>query len=81
MEQEHERRWVAAVAETLRSERGIAKLSQAEAARRAGIARTSYRLYEEGERQPDMIQLVEIAQAYGVRLSHLVGEIERRAKV
>jgi transcriptional regulator with XRE-family HTH domain len=73
--------WIAAVAATLRAERGAAALSQAEVSRRTGIARTSYRLYETGERQPDMVQLAEIARVFGVRLSSLVVEMERRSRV
>ena len=69
-----------AVADTLCAERGIAKLNQVEAARRAGIARTSYRLYEQGERQPDAVQLAAIAEAFGISFAHLLGEIDRRAQ-
>lgn len=80
MEQEATARWEAAVADTLCAERGIAKLNQVEAARRAGIARTSYRLYEQGERQPDAVQLAAIAEAFGISFAHLLGEIDRRAQ-
>lgn len=80
MEQNTEARWVQAVAQTLRAERGIAGLSQAEAARRADIARTSYRLYEEGKRQPDTVQLVVISRAFGVSLGYLISEMQRRAE-
>lgn len=79
MEHIEEAKWASAVAETIRAERGVSKLSQAEVARRARISRSSYRLYEEGERQPDAVQLASIAQVLGVRLSYLVSEIERRA--
>lgn len=80
MEQEATARWEAAGADTLCAERGIAKLNQVEAARRAGIARTSYRLYEQGERQPDAVQLAAIAEAFGISFAHLLGEIDRRAQ-
>lgn len=80
MEQVDRDRWAAALAATLRAERGVARLSQAEVERRTGITRTSYRLYEEGKRQPDMVQLAVIAEAFGVSPLRLVREVERRAK-
>jgi len=80
MEQETERRWALATAETLRAERGIAQQSQAETARLTGITRTSYRLYEEGIRSPTAVQLAAIAAAFGIPCSKLLSEIERRAK-
>lgn len=80
MKQIDAKKWEAAVASTLRAERAVAELSQVQVSQRAQIARTSYRLYEEGKRQPDAIQLAAIAAAFGVRFSYLIGEIERRAK-
>lgn len=74
-------RWVAAVAATLRAERGVAGFGQAALARRAGISRSSYRLYEEATRNPDVLQLAQIAEALGVPFSHLMAEIDRRASV
>lgn len=73
-------RWTAAVAAALRAERAVAELSQAQLSERAGIARTSYRLYEEGKRSPNVMQLIAIAEVLGVRFSTLMGEIERRAQ-
>lgn len=72
-------KWKAAVASTLRAERAVAELSQARVSELAQVARTSYRLYEEGKRQPDAVQLAAIAAAFNVRFSYLLGEIERRA--
>ena len=79
MEQGEEARWREAIAATLRAERGIAGFSQAEMERRTGITRSSYRYYEKAERLPDMVALAKIAEALGVSLSRIVGEIERRA--
>lgn len=79
VERDEEMRWVAAVAATLRAERGVAALSQAEAGRRAGIARTSYRLYEEGKRQPDVVQVARICEAFGIPVPYFVSEVARRA--
>ena len=79
MEHDKEVRWGRAVADTLCAERGIAKLNQVEAAKRANIARSSYRLYEQGDRQPDAVQLAAIAEAFGISFTRLVSEIARRA--
>jgi len=80
MEREEEQRWIDAMSATLRAERAIAGCNQAELARRTGIARTSLRLYEEGRRQPDVIQLAVIADALHITVGHLVAEAERRAR-
>ena len=79
MEQELQQRWAEAVAATLRAERGVAGLSQAEVERLTEISRSSYRLYEEGKRQPDAVQLARIAEASRISWLDLVSEIERRA--
>ena len=79
MEQEKEDRWREAVAETLRAERAIAGLNQVQISEVTGIARTSYRLYEQAKRNPDAVQLASIAEALGIPFSHLLSEIERRA--
>lgn len=78
VERTEEEKWIAAIAATLRAERGVAGLSQAEVSRRTGIARTSYRFYEEGERQPDVLQLAAISEAFGKPLSELIAEVVRR---
>lgn len=78
MEQDEADRWVAALAATLRAERGVAGISQAAMERITGITRSSYRLYEQGVRQPDMLQLAKIAEALRIPLSRLVSETERR---
>jgi len=80
MEQHEAQRWANALAATLRAERGVAGKSQAEVERLTGISRSSYRLYEEAKRQPDTVQLVRIAEAFGVSWLYLLGEVERRAK-
>ena len=79
MEQQERALWAQAVAASLRAERGVAGLSQAEVERLTGIARTSYRMHELGTRQPDVVQLAQIAEALRIPLSRLFAEIERRA--
>ena len=51
-------------------------LSQAEAAKAAGIAINSLRLYEAGSRQPNIEQLENIAHALGVQLTDLISITE-----
>lgn len=80
MEQSLKDTWAEAVAAALRAERGVAGISQAEVERRTGITRSSYRLYEQGERQPDVVQLAGIAEAFGIPFSRLMFEIERRVE-
>lgn len=77
---EKERRWLRATADALRAERGIANLSQAEMARRTGISRSSYRLYEDAVRSPTAVQLALIAATLGKSFGSLLAEIERRAE-
>ena len=79
MEQEKAQRWAKAVADTLKAERGIAGFSQAEVERVTGISRSSYRRYEDAERQPDAVQLAQIAEAFGISMVHLISEVQRRA--
>lgn len=81
MEQRELERWAQAVAAALRAERGVAGLSQAEVERRTGITRTSYRLYELGKRQPDVTQLAQIAEAFGISFSRLMAAIEQRVEL
>ena len=76
----NEEGWARATGHTLRAERGIANLSQADVSRKTGIARTSYRLYENGERSPTAVQLATIADTFGISFTKLLAEIERRAK-
>ena len=80
MERKDQEKWIAAMAATLRAERGDAALSQAEVERRTGITRTSYRMYESGRRSPDALGLALIAEAFGILPSRLISEAERRFK-
>lgn len=51
-------------------------ISQIEAAKAAGIAVNSLRLYEAGSRQPNIEQLQNIAHALGVQLMDLINTTE-----
>lgn len=78
MEQRRLARWAEAVAETIRAERAAARLSQAELAERAGIPRITYIRYETGERKPNVVQVAQIADALGMRLSSFLQRVEDR---
>lgn len=73
-------RWAEAVAETIRAERAAARLSQAELAKRASIPRVSYIRYETGERQPNVVQVAQIADGLGMPLSSFLRRVEARVQ-
>lgn len=79
MEHEMVARWEAALAETLRAERAAAKLTQVELAAKAGIPRVTYNRYETGERRPNVVQVAQIADGLGMKLSTFLGRVEARA--
>ena len=79
MEQNERQLWAEAVAATLRAERAVAGLDHAAIARLTGIARSSYRFYEQAARNPDVVQLAMIAEAFGVTFAYLMSEVDRRA--
>ena len=78
MEQEVAARWTAAVAETIRAERAAARLTQAELARKAGLPRVTYIRYETGERQPNILQVAQIAEGLGMSVSTFLRRVESR---
>lgn len=49
--------------------------------RLTGIARTSYRLYELGDRMPDIPQVAMIAEALGITIDRFTAEVARRVQV
>lgn len=71
-------RWHEAVADTLRAERAAHKLTQAELASKAGIPRITYIRYETGERRPSVVQLAQIANAFGVDFVELARRVRQR---
>lgn len=73
-------KWDDATAATIRAERAGARLSQAEVAKRAGLARVSYIRYETGERKPNIAQVAAIAQALNIPFSTFIRRIEDRVR-
>lgn len=60
---------------TLRKER---KLRQEDMAKQLGIARTTYAMYEQGNREPDYNTLIKIATFFEVSIDYLLGTTEMR---
>ncbi|MEF7658509.1 helix-turn-helix transcriptional regulator [Bacillus thuringiensis] len=59
--------------QTLRKER---KLRQEDMAKKIGIARTTYAMYEQGNREPDYNTLIKLATFFGVSIDYLLGTTE-----
>ncbi|MDA2518995.1 helix-turn-helix transcriptional regulator [Bacillus cereus] len=60
---------------TLRKER---KLRQEDMAKQLGIARTTYAMYEQGNREPDYNTLIKLATFFEVSIDYLLGTAEMR---
>ncbi|ANV74332.1 transcriptional regulator (plasmid) [Bacillus thuringiensis] len=60
---------------TLRKER---KLRQEDMAKQLGIARTTYAMYEQGNREPDYNTLIKLATFFEVSIDYLLGTTETR---
>ncbi|HDR8183708.1 TPA: helix-turn-helix transcriptional regulator [Bacillus thuringiensis] len=58
---------------TLRKER---KLRQEDMAKQLGIARTTYAMYEQGNREPDYNTLIKLATFFEVSIDYLLGTTE-----
>ncbi|MBD8075416.1 MULTISPECIES: helix-turn-helix domain-containing protein [Bacillus cereus group] len=59
----------------LRKER---KLRQEDMAKQLGIARTTYAMYEQGNREPDYNTLIKLATFFEVSIDYLLGTTEIR---
>lgn len=60
---------------TLRKER---KLRQEDMANQLGIARTTYAMYEQGNREPDYNTLIKLATFFEASIDYLLGITEMR---
>src|SRR4051794_41393484 len=61
--------------EVLRSRRVALGLSQAELAERAGVSSRQLARYEAGEQQPVLSAAVALAEALGISLTQLAGQV------
>ncbi|PFI17421.1 helix-turn-helix domain-containing protein [Bacillus cereus] len=59
----------------LRKER---KLRQEDMAKHLGIARTTYAMYEQGNREPDYNTLQKLADFFNVSVDYLLGRTDKR---
>ncbi|MFE6167046.1 helix-turn-helix domain-containing protein [Viridibacillus arvi] len=57
----------------LKKLRDSQKLTQADVADRIGVARTTYAMYEQGKREPDIDTINKIASYYKVTTDYLLG--------
>lgn len=58
---------------TLKALRTAAKLTQSEFAEKVGLGRTTYAMYEQGKREPDLETLKIIAKYHKVTIDYLIG--------
>lgn len=61
------------LSDRLKSLRTRRKITQSDFAKVIGVARTTYAMYEQGQREPDYATLQKIADYYEVSLDFLVG--------
>lgn len=52
------------------------KITQEDLAKRIGIARTTYAMYEQGNRNPDYETLQKLADLFGVTRAYLLGDTD-----
>lgn len=62
----------------LRSLRENRKITQADVADRIGVARTTYAMYEQGKREPDLETINTIASFYEVTSDYLLGRTNQK---
>lgn len=62
----------------LRSLRENRKITQADVADRIGVARTTYAMYEQGKREPDLETINTIASFYDVTADYLLGRTNQK---
>lgn len=65
----------------LKSLRTSTKLTQEETAKKLGIARTTYAMYEQGKREPDIATLNSLASYFNVSVDYLLGTAEQDQKL
>lgn len=57
----------------LRKQRNRLKLTQEDIARKIGVARTTYAMYEQNSREPDYATLQKLADLFDVSVDYLLG--------
>lgn len=64
------------LSERLKTLRTTRKKTQSDFAKIIGVARTTYAMYEQGQREPDYVTLQKIADYYEVSIDYLLGRSE-----
>lgn len=62
----------------LREARRISGMTQKEVAQKVGVARSTYALYETGERSPDVEVVKKLAEVLGVSGDYLIGNVKTK---
>ena len=65
----------------LREARKNSGMTQKEVAQKVGVARSTYALYETGERSPDVEVVKKLAEVLGVSGDYLIGNIKTRSGI
>lgn len=63
------------LADRLKKLREDKKLRQIDMAKKLGVARTTYAMYEQGNRQPDYETLQKLADLFDVSIDYLLGRV------
>ncbi|WP_083509150.1 helix-turn-helix domain-containing protein [Planococcus rifietoensis] len=66
------------LSQRMKSLRSKKKLTQSELAKILGVARTTYAMYEQGQREPDYETLQKIADYFEVTVDYLLGREEKK---
>ena len=64
----------------LREARKNSGMTQKEVAQKVGVARSTYALYETGERSPDVEVVKKLAEVLGVSGDYLIGNIKTKRR-
>lgn len=66
------------LSQRMKNLRSKKKLTQSELAKILGVARTTYAMYEQGQREPDYETLQKIADYFEVTVDYLLGREEKK---
>lgn len=69
------------LASKLKNLRNSKKYTQSDLAKLLGVARTTYAMYEQGNREPDYETLIKIADHFDVTTDYLLGRTDSRDTV
>lgn len=69
------------LASKLKNLRNSKKYTQSDLAKLLGVARTTYAMYEQGNREPDYETLIKIADHFDVTTDYLLGRTDSRDSV